>query len=137
MLPNLPKKNKHREADFGTKVFRPWILNNPPKISGTYELKITSTDSIPFSCLEDLQADASMTVKWGKKGYLIRNAMGTPGAPDYSYYINSPAYVVIKYPDFFCLIDIETFLEEKKRSKRKSLTSERAKQIAYQVIQLK
>lgn len=134
ILPNLPKKIKHKESDFGTSIFRPWILANPPKISGTYELKTTLTDSIPFSCVEDPQIDASLTVKWGKNGYLIRNLSGTIGAPDYSYFRNAPAYIVIKYPDGFVLIDIESFLEEKKRSQRKSLNWIRACEIAFKTV---
>jgi hypothetical protein len=127
---------KQRESSFGT-LFRHYLLANPPKLSATYELKQTPSDSIPFSCLEDHQIDASMTVKWGKKGYLIRNESGTVGAPDYSYYYNSPAYIVIKYPSGFVVIDIETWTEEKKRSKRKSLTWDRACAIAGRVIKLK
>ena len=136
MLPNLPKKNKHKELDFGTKIFRSWILSNPPGISGTYELKTTLTNSIPFSCLEDTQIDASLTIKHGEKGYLIRNMSGTIGAPDYSYHYKEPAWIVIKYFKFFCIIDIDVFLNEKQISKRKSLTSDRAKAIASFVIDL-
>lgn len=124
-----------KEANFSL-IFRHWIMANPPKISATYEIKQTSIDSIPFSCLENHQIDASMAVKWSSKGYLIRVESGTVGAPDFSYYYNSPAYIVIKYPKCFCIIDIESFTEEKKRSKRKSLTSERACAISYKVISL-
>ena len=138
MLPLLPKKNKHREVDFGTKVFKPWVHNNihlfKKTHGGTFELKQTETDSLPFSHVEDPQIDASLTVKWGEKGYLIRNLTGTVGAPDYSLYYNSPAWIVIKYPNGFVLIDIETFLEEKKRSKRKSLTWQRACEIATKIV---
>ena len=136
ILPELPKKNKKKEADFGTTIFRPWILKNNNGFDRpcTFELKSTSTDSIPFSCVEDLQIDASMTVRWGDKGYLIRNQTGTIGAPDYSYYKYAPAYIVIKYPKGFVLIDIETFIQEKDRSKRKSLTWDRAQEIAWKVV---
>ena len=127
---------KQRESSFGT-LFRHWILANPPKLSGTYELKQTTTDSIPFTCLDDHQADFSLAIKWSKTGVLIRNESGTVGAPDYSYYNNAPAYIVIKYPAGFVIIDIETFLEEKKRSKRKSLTWERAQDIAYRTVNLR
>lgn len=116
-------------------VFRHWIMANPPKLSGTYEIKQTTTDSISFSCVEDHQIDFSMAIKWGKKGVLIRNESGTVGAPDYSYYRNAPSFIVIKFKSGFVLIDIETFLEEKKRSKRKSLLYLRAKQIAYQIVE--
>ncbi len=132
-LPDLPKKNKHKETDFGTKIFKPWIHNNAHLFfSCTFELKDSKgKDSIPFNSVDDPQIDASLTVKWGKGGYLIRNLMGTIGAPDYSFYRNAPAYIVIHYPKGFVIIDIETFLEEKKRSPRKSLTWERAKEIAW------
>lgn len=135
MLPNLPKKNKHIETDFGTKVFKPWVERNAHLLySCTFELKQTETDSIPFSEVKEPQIDASMCVKWSNKGYLIRNAVSAEGTPDYSFYRNSPAYVVIKYPKLFVLIDIETFIEEKKRSKRKSLTVDRAIEIAWKVV---
>lgn len=135
MLPELPKKIKTDEADFGTKVFKKWVENNAHVLySCTFELKQTKTDSIPFNVVEEPQIDASMCVKWSNKGYMIRNQAGTPGAPDYSFYRNAPAYIVIKYPKFWVIIDIETFTEEKKRSKRKSLTSDRAKEIAWKVV---
>ena len=136
MLPELPKKIKHKEADFGTKVFKPWVHANASlfKRGCTFELKQTKTNSIPFSCLEEVQIDASLAIKWGAKGYLIRNLTGTIGAPDYSFYNNNPAFIVIRYPSGFVLIDIETFLEEKKRSRRKSLTWERAQEISWKII---
>ena len=136
MLPELPKKNKHKEADFGTKVFKEWVHNNAHLFySCTFELKDSKgKDCIAFSEVKDLQIDAALSVKWSKKGYLIRNTVAAEGTPDYAFYRNAPAYIVIKYPKFFCIIDIETFTEEKKRSKRKSLTSDRAKEIAWRVV---
>lgn len=134
-LPELPRRNKKKEADFGTAVFKPWIHKNADSLhSGTFELKITESNSLPFSDLDDMQGDASLSVKWSKKGYLIRNQKGTIGAPDYSFYRGAPAFIVIKYPKLWVIVDIETFLEEKKRSQRKSLTSERACDIAWKVI---
>ena len=48
MMPNLPKQNKHKEADFGLK-FREWFSKNTDKfISCTFELKQTTTDSFSF-----------------------------------------------------------------------------------------
>jgi len=135
MLPKLPKKIKTIETSFGTKIFKPWVEKNAHLFySCTFETKQTETDSIAFSEVKDLQIDASMSVKWSDKGYMIRNTMAAEGTPDYSFYRNSPAYIVIKYPKFWVIIDIETFTEEKKRSKRKSLTSDRAKEIAWKVI---
>lgn len=126
-----------RESKFGL-LFRHWVMSNRINlISCTFELKQTITDSIPFSCVEQAQLDHGMAVKWGKKGALIRVEAGTVGAPDYVYFYNAPAYVVIRYPDFFAIIDIESFIVEKERSKRKSLTADRARDIAYDVVELK
>ena len=139
-LPDLPRQHRHQESSFGTKVFKPWVHNNIHLFrkthGGTFELKDSKgKDSIPFSSVEEPQIDASLTVKWGKKGYLIRNLTGTVGAPDYSLYYNSPAWIVINYHKLgWVIIDIETFLEEKKRSQRKSLTSIRAEELAWKTI---
>lgn len=136
MLPDLPKKNKHKEADFGTKVFKEWVHNNAHLFySCTFELKDSKgKDSILFSTVEPLQLDAGLSVKWSKKGYLIRNTVAATGTPDYAFYRNAPAYIVIKYPKFFVIIDVETFIEEKKRNKRKSLTCDRAKEISFKIV---
>lgn len=130
---------KKHEASF-TILFRHYLMANPMPYSCAFELKDTrSNDSIPFSAAEDHQLDALLAVKWGKKGLLYK-------APDDSrnikpfdlfYLINSPGFIVIKYPSLFVIIDVETFVEEKKRSKRKSLTSSRAKEIAWRVVDLK
>lgn len=126
--------HRMKESSFGI-LFRHWVFAHAQQlISSTFEIKQTSIDSIPFSCVEDHQVDFSTAIRWGDKGALIRNESGSVGAPDYSFYKNAPAFIVIKYPTFFVLIDIDTFLLEKKRSKRKSLTSERAKEIAWKTV---
>lgn len=129
-LPDLPRVLKHKEADFGLR-FRKWIESNP-RFSSSFELKQTNKDSIPFSCVEQTQLDWGMRIK-SNKGALIR-VQGVNGEPDYIWCRNMPAYIVIKYPKLFCLIDIETFILEKKKSKRKSLTSKRAIEIAIKII---
>ena len=126
---------KNRESSFSIKL-RHYILANPPKFSGAYEVKQTTTDSIPFSCVEEHQQDFADAVRWGKKGVLIRVESGTVGASDYIFLRNSPSYFVIKFKSGFVIIDADTFKFEKQRSKRKSLTWERAQQLAYQTINL-
>ena len=132
-LPDLPKQHKKVEADFGVR-FRRWLKENP-QWSHAPELKQTATDSISFSCVADKQINYLLAIK-SDKGTLIR-IQGTNGEPDYVYLRSFPAYVVIKFPKFFCLIDIEDFVAEKVNSKRKSLTSERAKVIAKTYVTLK
>lgn len=122
-----------READFGI-LFRHWLKANPT-YSQAYELKHTSDTSIPFTALEEHQVIYLQAIK-STKGVLIR-VQGGGGEPDYIYLRNSPASVVIKYPREFSIIDIDTFLLEKKRSKRKSLTIQRAREISTITVPLK
>lgn len=129
-LPELPRTVKQKEAKFGL-TFLKWITENPRHTAG-FELKQTTTNSISFSCVSDEQLAYLRAIK-SDKGVLIR-VQGVNGEPDYVYLRNEPAYIVIKYPKFFCLIDPDTFLLEKSRSSRKSLTSSRAVDIATVVI---
>jgi hypothetical protein len=124
-----------REAQF-TELFRHWINKYPPDRPTAYELKQTTTDSIPFSDVKEHQIDALMAVKWGDKGLLYKAPDDSRGIKpfDLFYMKGCPAFIVIKYPKLFVLIDIETFIEEKKRSKRKSLTVDRAVEIAWKVV---
>lgn len=74
-----------------------------------WELKQTQTDSIPFSAVVNHQVTALEIVS---------------------------GMVVIKYPKGVVIIPIDIFVDEKKRSERKSLTFSRACQIATQVIHM-
>lgn len=123
---------KKREADFGV-LLRHWLKANP-RHDCALELKQTSGSSIPFSCLEPQQIDYLQAIK-SDKGVLIR-VQGVNGEPDYVYLRNAPACVVIKFPKEFHLIDIDTFVMEKKRSIRRSLTNARARDISTVSIQL-
>jgi len=74
-----------------------------------WELKQTQTDSIPFSAVVDHQVTAREIVS---------------------------GMVVIKYPKFFVVIPIDIFIDERKKSSRKSLMSSRAKEISTVVVAL-
>lgn len=132
MMPPLPKQNKKREADFGV-YFRGWAKSNK-LITGAYELKHTSTYAIPFNCLEDHQIAYLLSIK-SDKGTLIR-VQGLGGEPDYIYLRGSSAWVVIKFKDSFHVIDVEVFIQEKGKSKRRSLTSARAREISTYSVSL-
>jgi len=135
MLPSLPKKNKKKEADFGLK-FRDLIESNPPMASYPFELKDTrGLDYFNFNLLEEDQIYSALRNK-SEKGNLIRIVSGTRGAADYVYFKNCKySFVVIKYPKGYVFIDIDDFLKEKKTSgKRRSLTYDRAKEIATLVF---
>lgn len=122
-----------KESKFAVK-FRHWLRANP-RFSCAFELKQTTQGSIPFSALEDHQADYLLAIK-SEKGTLIR-VQGVNGEPDYIYLRKFPANVVIQFPAEFHLIDIETFLLEKSRSKRKSLTNARAREISLTSVKTK
>lgn len=135
-LPSLPRQLQKKEAAFGIK-FRRWIEQNP-RMSAAYELKQVRGSSMPFSAVEDHQIAALMTVK-GKKGLLYKIPDDSRGAKPFDYFFlrEEPAYIVIKYPEFFCMIDIETFLMESKRSKRRSLLGSRAQEISTITVPMK
>ncbi len=121
---------KKREAEFGV-LFRHWLKANP-MYSCAFELKQTTTDRLPFSAVKQHQIEALWAVKFNK-GILYKIPDDSRGIKpfDMFYLRNAEAYIVIKYPNFFVLIDPETFiLERDVLNKEKSLTSKRAKEIA-------
>jgi len=124
---------KRREAKFSI-LFRHWIMANP-QVSCTFEMKDTrGKDYLPFSEVKEHQIDYGLAIK-GQHGVLMR-VQGINGEPDYSYFRNAPAWVVIKYPKFFCIVDVEKFHEEHIIYKQKSLSIERARRIAREVVDL-
>ena len=114
-------------------VFRHWVLANAHRlVSGTFEIKQTQTDSIPFSCLEEGQVNHAEAIRYGKKGALIRVQSGTVGAPDYIFLKNSAANIVIFFAKKgFVIIAVDAFIMEKNRSKRKSLLWKRALELSH------
>lgn len=127
-----------READFGT-LFRHWLMANPKLFTSTaFELKQTRSNALAFDAVADHQLDALTATKWGSKGLLFKAPDDSRGVKPYDFFYmkNAYAYVVIKYPDMFCLIDANTFIKEKEMSLRKSLTSERAREIAWKTVNI-
>lgn len=127
---------KKREADFGT-LFRHWLKANP-MISGAFELKQVRANAIPFSAVKEHQLDALLAVK-SKQGILYKAPDDSRGVKpfDFFYLRNALSFVVIKYPKFFVLIEPEDFIKERDiLSKRKSLTSARAKAISVISVNL-
>ena len=122
-----------REANFNT-YFNKW-LKNVYKKTGAFELKQTKTNSIAFNAVVPHQVDSLWYAKNGVLVYKIPDA-GFQNPFDCFCMTCTPAYVVIKYPEFFCLIDIDDWINEVERSDRKSLTSERAKEIATTIVSL-
>ncbi len=124
---------KQTEASFGV-LLRHYLKANPLPVSCPLEIKDSrGKDSFPFNELKDEQINNALASK-SNKGNLIRISVGTIGAPDYAYYRSSPAYIVIRYVLGFVFLDIETFVQERDSSKRKSLTWERAQAISIRTI---
>lgn len=126
---------KKREAQF-TLLFRHYLKANP-MFSAVFELKQTTTNSIAFNVVKEHQINALRSVA-SNAGFLYKIPDDSIGAKpfDLVYYLNAPAYVVIKYPSCFVFIGIETFLLERDRSKRKSLIEDRAKEISIKTVML-
>ena len=115
------------EAKCQTK-FNHWVKNVFKK-TAAFELKQTQTDSIPFSDVKPHQVDALLAVREGNFVWKIPDAGFQNPFDSFSMY-NEQAFVVIFYPKSFELIPINGFLLERERSKRKSLTYERARAIS-------
>jgi hypothetical protein len=110
-------------------LFRHWIKANP-QFSSAWENKDTrGKSSLPFSEVSQAQLDYGMAIK-GPKGVLLRVQAVAEGMPDYVYLRNAPSWIIVKYPSAFEIIDVETFIMEKKRSKSKSLSHQRAREIS-------
>ena len=99
------------------------------KESGAFELKQTETNSIPFSSVVEHQVSSLLQAKHGVLVFKIPD-VGYRNPFDCFCLSNMPAYVVIKYPDFNCMIDIDDWVFESMVSERRSLTDVRAKEIA-------
>lgn len=127
-----------REAKFAGK-FRSWLRANP-FMTAPYELKQTTSSSIRFDAVSEHQIDCLMACK-SDKGFFYKISDESRGFKPFDgfFFRNSPAYIVIKFPGHFEIIDVETFVKEKLRSlkaKRSSLTSSRAKEISIVSVKL-
>ncbi len=120
---------KQHEANFALR-FRAWLRANPIGYSATFELKDCSNKkSFAYSELKEAQRNWALAISEGKKGALMRQ-LGGSGEADYTYHFQQPAYIVINFKEGFCLITIQDFLTEEKKSERKSLTHDRAREIS-------
>jgi hypothetical protein len=120
---------KRREAEFGTK-FGKWAYHEwPDKDNAYFELKVSLTDSLPFSAVSDKQVN-NLGIKKFVHKFSDFDRMGTPF--DMVCFCGK-GYVVIQFyrpgnKEFF-IIPRVTFLQEKEVSARKSLTETRAREL--------
>ena len=112
----MKKCMQKREANFGL-TFRSWFRANKHKFeSAVFELKDTR-GSATFNVKEwkQEQRDHALACK-SDEGDLMRFSSGTTGMPDYGFYRNAYAYVIIKYPKAFYVIDADDLAKHQGRS---------------------
>jgi hypothetical protein len=125
---------KKSEAKFTTEFLK-WVKETYKK-TGAYEIKHTrGKSSFPFKELKDHQARALQVARGSVLAYKIPDDSQSYKPFDCFCLAGERSYVVIKYPKFFCLIDIDTFILERDRSKRASLTASRAEDISILTVQ--
>lgn len=123
-----------REAEFQT-TFNHW-LKAIYKENGVFELKQTQTNSIAFNKVVPHQVQALLRTQEGHLIYKIPDGSFTQSPYDCISLCNIQAFVVIRYPGFFCLINIRDWINEKERSDRRSLAMNRAREIATTIVPL-
>lgn len=109
-----------KEADFSL-VFKSWFRANKKKFdSCVFEIKHTR-GSASFNVKEwkEEQRDHALACK-SDEGNLMRFSSGTTGMPDYGFYRNAYAYVVIRYPKAFYVIDSDDLAKWQLKSLKES-----------------
>jgi len=114
-------------------VFRHWFMANSKKFqSCSLEIKDTrGKNTFSLKELKEAQINHALACK-SDRGNLFRTAVGTDGMGDYHFLRNAYAYIVIKYPKGFAVIDVDDLIKE-----TKGVTWERASEIALELIVLK
>ena len=122
----------YQEKNFQSE-FNRWIKYNF-KGSAAFELKITKGLSLPFSALKEHQQHSLWAVKHGDLVYKIPD-LGFQNPFDCFKLSQLPAFVVVLFykgpgkKREFVMIDIDMWSQEEKKSARKSLTEDRAREI--------
>lgn len=127
-----------READFQI-IFNKYLraLREQGKpLCGNFELKQTTTDRIDYSEVKPHQVDGLLAAE--KKGFVWKYSDEDSRQKPFDCSSNPPlvGWVVLKYPGVFYGITIKDFLEHKKSSKDKSITSGECDKIAQFTVYL-
>lgn len=134
-----------------TSLFRGYLLNNPPKESEVYELKIGKTNSIPFSNIKPHQIPTLLKVQ--EEGFYHKisdppvfygmNSRFNSARPfDCMFLKGVKAYMVIwfyvpRQPKVFYKIPVVNFKQMIDNSIRKSFTEEMLLQIPHEKLYIK
>lgn len=117
-----------REAAFHS-TFRHYLAARMPQTCAV-EVKQTTKDSIPFRLVEEHQKESLLAAKHRTLTYKPPDDTRGFKPCDFLHLAGVPAYIVIKYPLGFVMIDIDDWVLEEKDSTRRSLTWKRALNIA-------
>lgn len=126
-----------KEAKFQT-LFNHWLRANIKTLKGSgfaFELKDTrGKQYLSWDAVKSHQAAYLMAASG--KGIIYKISDQSRGYKPFDCFMlkNAKSFVVINYPDFFCLIEIDLFVEARSVSEAKSLTAPEARQIASLVI---
>lgn len=128
-----------REAKFGL-LFRHWLKHNADRFphSCAFELKQTTSNSISFSAVEEHQIDF-LKASNSNAGMLYKAPDDSRGIKPFDYFFMkyAAAFVVLKFPHHFDIISVHSYELERRRSKRKSLTASRSKEISTITVNLR
>jgi len=124
---------KKREARLTT-IFGKYLEISKPPLYGYYELKQTTKESLSFSSVEDHQYQKLKAVQ--EHGFRWKHSDVDPRqkAMDYQFTPPLTSYIVIRWKDVFTMITYDEFVHEKNTSSRKSITKDRALQIASKIV---
>lgn len=115
-------------------MFNHWLKSKWKK-TAAFELKFAKGNSLPFSVVVPHQVAALNAARNSTLVFKIPDA-GYQNPFDGFCLSKTDAFVVIRYPDFFCMIDINDWVNEARGADRKSLTATRAKEISTITVEL-
>lgn len=124
-----------REA-IDTIRFRHYLRAHPWPRTTWYEMKQTIGTCLPFARVEEHQRNWLLACKHGTTNYKIPDDSRGVKPTDGVFTAASDAVIVVRYPKFFAVIDIDVFIEADKSCARRSLTDIHAREIAQQLIDL-
>lgn len=121
-----------QEKNFQT-LFNRWAKHFI-NFTSAFELKISKGKSLPYKNLEEHQLNTLYYAKHNKVIYKIPDAGFTNPFDSFVLY-KTLAFVVVMFhakQDFFYMIDIDDWINQRENSDRKSITIEEAKEIGIE-----
>lgn len=125
------------EAEFQTRFGRWLKYQNLP--TAAFELKISKTKSIPFSCTEEQQVPSLLAAKHGQLDYKPPDVSHTLKPCDLLHIREGDGKMVVMFEyslsqKVFYIIDVDQWVSEQNHSKRKSLSVKRAGEIGVRCV---